>query len=35
LEAEMVVVDPTAGVKNPKRMKGEGFAAWTEEDVAA
>ncbi len=35
LEAEYVSVDPTAGVKNPKRPKGEGFAAWTEDDVIA
>lgn len=35
LEAELVPVDPTAGVKNPPRPKNEGFAAWTEEDVAA
>jgi integrase len=35
LEAELVDIDPTAGVKNPKRKKGEGFKAWTLEDVAA
>lgn len=33
LEADYVSVDPTAGVKNPVRPKGAGFAAWTEEDV--
>lgn len=35
LEAEHVKVDPTAGVTNPKRPKGAGFAAWTEDDVLA
>lgn len=35
LEAELVTVDPTAGIKNPSRPKGAGFAAWTEDDVAA
>src|SRR5262249_35890276 len=27
-------VEPTAGVKNPKRKKGAGFPAWTEQDVS-
>lgn len=35
LEAELVTVDPTAGVKNPPRPKTAGFEAWTEEDVQA
>ncbi|CAM5421107.1 Tyrosine recombinase XerC [Aquamicrobium terrae] len=35
LEAEMVPVDPTVGVNNPRRPKGSGFAAWTEDDVLA
>jgi integrase len=35
LEAGMVKVDLTAGVKNPQRPKGDGFRPWTEEDVAA
>jgi integrase len=36
LEAELVDVDPTAGVKNPPRQKNNaGFAAWTDEDLAA
>jgi len=35
LEAEYVAVDPTAGVKNPKRPKTAGFEAWTEDDVQA
>lgn len=33
--AELVNVDPTATVKNPKRPKGDGFPAWTDDDVAA
>jgi integrase len=35
LEAGMVKVDPTVGVKNPHRLKGDGFRPWTEDDVAA
>lgn len=35
LEAELVSVDPTAGVSNPRRAKSEGFAAWTDDDVNA
>lgn len=35
LEADMVKVDPTEGVKNPPRPKTEGFLPWTEEDVSA
>jgi len=35
LDAEFVKVDPTAGVKNPKRQPGDGFKAWTDEDIAA
>lgn len=35
IEAEHVAIDPAAGVKNPKRRKGAGFPAWTEEDAAA
>jgi integrase len=35
LEAQHVKIDPTAGVRNPKRKKGPGFAPWTEIDVAA
>src|SRR5262249_3664362 len=34
LEADHTNVDPTLGVKNPARPKNEGFAPWTEEDVA-
>jgi len=33
--AGLIKVDPTAGVNNPPRRKGDGFVAWTEEDVAA
>jgi integrase len=33
LEADHVQIDPTAGVKNPKRKKGEGFKAWSIDDV--
>lgn len=35
LEAELVSVDPTAGVKNPTRPKSGGFEAWSEDDVIA
>ena len=28
-------IDPTAGVENPQRRKGDGFIPWTEEHVAA
>lgn len=34
LEAGHVKADPTAGVRNPPRRKGDGFIAWTEPDVA-
>lgn len=35
LEAELVDVDPTAGVKNPSRPRSGGFEAWTADDVTA
>jgi integrase len=35
LEAKHVRLDPTAGVKNPKRKKGQGFKPWTEADAEA
>lgn len=35
LKAKLVTVDPTAGVDNPKKRKGPGFPAWTEDDVDA
>jgi integrase len=34
LEKQFMTVDPTAQVKSPKRVNGEGFTAWTEVDVA-
>jgi integrase len=33
-EAQYVKIDPTAGVKNPFRRKGNGFPPWTEDDIA-
>jgi integrase len=33
LEADHVKVDPTAGVDNPARKKGQGFPKWTEAEV--
>lgn len=35
LDAEIVSVDPTAGVRNPSRPKGGGFEAWTEDEIVA
>lgn len=32
-EAGHIKIDPTAGVRNPKRKATEGFKAWTDEDV--
>jgi integrase len=34
LKAQLIKVDPTAGVHNPERRQGDGFVAWTEDDVA-
>lgn len=34
LEADHVTIDPTAGVKNPKRKATEGFRPWNADDVA-
>jgi integrase len=34
VNVHLVRVDPTVGVKNPKRKKGDGFVAWTETHVA-
>jgi integrase len=31
----LVKADPTVGVRNPPRPRGDGFIAWTEEHVAA
>jgi len=33
--AKHVVVDPTEGIKSPKRKKGPGFPVWTEADAEA
>jgi integrase len=33
--AKLAKSDPTVGVVNPKRKKGQGFKPWNEEDVAA
>lgn len=33
LETDHIKVDPTAGVKNPKRPQNKGFEVWTEEEV--
>jgi integrase len=35
LKAGLVKTDPTVGVGNPARKRGEGFMPWTEEHVAA
>jgi integrase len=35
LKSGLVKTDPTAGVENPPRRKGDGFRPWTEDDVAA
>jgi integrase len=35
LAAKLVKSDPTVGVENPPRKKGNGFIPWTEEHVAA
>jgi integrase len=35
VKARLVKIDPTAGVDDPPRAKGDGFAVWTEEDIAA
>ena len=34
VNARLVRADPTLGVKNPRRKKGDGFVAWTETHVA-
>jgi len=35
VETQMVKVDPTVGIKNPKPSRTGGYRPWTEEDVAA
>jgi integrase len=34
-EADHIKTDPTIGVSNPPRKKGQGFKPWTEDDVEA
>jgi integrase len=34
-KAGLARIDPTAGIENPPRRKGDGFRPWTEDDVAA
>lgn len=34
-KADLVKIDPTAGIENPRRKKGAGFIPWTEDDVSA
>jgi integrase len=34
VEAKLIKHDPTAGIGNPPRKKGDGFIPWTEEHVA-
>jgi integrase len=35
MEAKHCTVDPTVGVKNPRRPRGPGFKMWTEDEMAA
>jgi integrase len=35
VDAGLAKTDPTIGVHNPKRRSGEGFIAWTDDDVTA
>jgi integrase len=35
VRARLVKIDPTAGVADPPRPNNDGFAVWTEEDIAA
>jgi len=35
VEAQLARVDPTGGVSDPPRPKSDGFAVWTQEDIAA
>jgi integrase len=35
VEAQIAKIDPTAGVTDPARTKSDGFAVWTQEDIAA
>jgi integrase len=35
VKARLVKIDPTVGVDNPPRPQGDGFAPWSEDDIAA
>lgn len=35
LKARLIKIDPTAGIEDPPRPQGEGFAPWSEDDIAA
>jgi integrase len=35
LEAQLAKLNPTEGIKNPLRPRGDGFRPWTEDDVTA
>jgi integrase len=35
VKARLVKIDPTAGVENPPRPQSDGFAPWSEDDIAA
>ncbi len=35
VEAQIAKVDPTIGVADPARTKSDGFAVWTQDDIAA
>ena len=35
VEAQLARIDPTGGVADPPRNKSDGFAVWTQEDIAA
>jgi integrase len=35
LKARLIKTDPTAGVDNPPRPQSDGFAPWSEDDIAA
>jgi integrase len=35
VEAQLARIDPTGGVADPPRTKSDGFAVWTQEDIAA
>src|SRR5262249_11017361 len=35
LKARLIKIDPTASVDNPPRLQSDGFAPWSEDDIAA